>query len=552
MRLTISLADNIRARGRAYFKDGAVQELLPTARGYQATVLGSEDYEVRVYLDGNTVTDSSCTCPYYDTCKHVAAVVLAIEEAESTPSSNPRKVFAKASKELKLALGKQKKETLIETLLEFTAEDHFLRQKLFARFATVVEKKLSTHDIIEQAVSKIRLAARRLVLYEYHSAKKLAQHFEAPFDRVRTAIDRDDYALAFSLSYALAELAAEYTIEVDDSNGYMGGAYEEAKDLMEQATPAELPEDVRQAALQRLLIALAEGGHYFYEWELDLADLAASLVETPAEAKRLETVLDGKTFKGYAAEQIATTRVELKRRFGKAGSAETFEASQVHLPNIRRQLIEAAFAKTDYAEAKRLAGQGIAQHQTEHLLGLVADWKAWLLKIAVAEKDRERIIELCRADVLDGGGRSDMDTFATLKAQIDKAEWTAYFQDLLSALPKDRLGQRSGQLPLLAREKLWEQLLLALQQNPSLGDLDAYVDKFPVKYHADFVALYGVLIDDYLAANVNSQAYAYAAKVLVKIAALGDAERARALAIDWRKRYSQRSAMKRVLGAAGY
>ncbi len=140
MRLTISLPDNIRARGRAYFNDGAVQELLPTARGYQATVLGSEGYEVRVYLDGNTVTGSGCTCPYYDTCKHVAAVVLAIEEAESTPSSNPRKVFAKASKELELALGKQKKETLIETLLEITSEDHFLRQKLFARFSTVVEK----------------------------------------------------------------------------------------------------------------------------------------------------------------------------------------------------------------------------------------------------------------------------------------------------------------------------------------------------------------------------------------------------------------------------
>ncbi len=91
-----------------------------------------------------------------------------------------------------------------------------------------------------------------MVLYDYYSAKILAQHFEAPLARVTAAISADDYALAFELSFTLAELAAEYAIEVDDSGGYMGGVYFEAKELMDEATPADLPETVRERAFAQI------------------------------------------------------------------------------------------------------------------------------------------------------------------------------------------------------------------------------------------------------------------------------------------------------------
>lgn len=220
---------------------------------------------------------------------------------------------------------------------------------------------------------------------------------------VATAISNESLELAFELYFALADLAGEYPSAVDESNGYMGSAYKKAKELIEQSTPAELPEEVRESALQRLLIALAKGDADHYKWELnlaelDLAELATSLVETPAEAKRLETILDGKTFSSYAAEQSTKVRVKLKRRFGKAGIAEDFEATQIHLPSVRQRLIEAAFAKTNYAEPRRLAGQGLPQHESEHQFGWVADWQEWLLKIAKAEGDRAKTIELCRLD----------------------------------------------------------------------------------------------------------------------------------------------------------
>src|SRR4051812_49325230 len=80
--LSSHVTPTIRARGRDYFRSGAVtlETVSPTA--VAATVEGSELYEVDLALDGRTVF-ASCTCPYIDefgdVCKHIWATVLAAE-----------------------------------------------------------------------------------------------------------------------------------------------------------------------------------------------------------------------------------------------------------------------------------------------------------------------------------------------------------------------------------------------------------------------------------------------------------------------------------------
>ncbi|SEO68202.1 DEAD/DEAH box helicase [Paenibacillus sp. OK076] len=73
-------------RGEAYNQSGRVTNLFAShdERHYEAVVRGTERYKVTVDLDDAGEVVAGCSCPgdgrYYDYCKHVAAVLLAIHE----------------------------------------------------------------------------------------------------------------------------------------------------------------------------------------------------------------------------------------------------------------------------------------------------------------------------------------------------------------------------------------------------------------------------------------------------------------------------------------
>lgn len=73
-------------RGEAYNQSGRVTNLVASQdeRHYEAVVRGTERYKVTVDLDDAGEVVAGCSCPgdgrYYDYCKHVAAVLMAIHE----------------------------------------------------------------------------------------------------------------------------------------------------------------------------------------------------------------------------------------------------------------------------------------------------------------------------------------------------------------------------------------------------------------------------------------------------------------------------------------
>ena len=66
------------ARGKAYYRDGAIQNPVIQEREMRAECAGSryEPYRVRVAFGENGVTAASCTCPRGGFCKHLVALLL--------------------------------------------------------------------------------------------------------------------------------------------------------------------------------------------------------------------------------------------------------------------------------------------------------------------------------------------------------------------------------------------------------------------------------------------------------------------------------------------
>lgn len=74
--------NKIRHRGASYYRDGAVEIIHGNQYEMEATVFGTDAYDVELYRQKDTV-HASCTCPYFEgggICKHIWASLLAAEK----------------------------------------------------------------------------------------------------------------------------------------------------------------------------------------------------------------------------------------------------------------------------------------------------------------------------------------------------------------------------------------------------------------------------------------------------------------------------------------
>src|SRR5215210_7468150 len=80
-------------RGREYWHDGQVLELVHRGDELEATVQGSDDepYVVLVALGSRGIVEAGCSCPYDwgGVCKHVVAALLAYLEQPEDIEQRP-------------------------------------------------------------------------------------------------------------------------------------------------------------------------------------------------------------------------------------------------------------------------------------------------------------------------------------------------------------------------------------------------------------------------------------------------------------------------------
>ena len=87
--------DWILERGRTYHQLGRVHRLVHHGREISAVVAGSKLYHVAVRFSGGIPDAASCDCPYAEDgrlCKHVAAVLFALEDMDYAPANDPSSV----------------------------------------------------------------------------------------------------------------------------------------------------------------------------------------------------------------------------------------------------------------------------------------------------------------------------------------------------------------------------------------------------------------------------------------------------------------------------
>src|SRR5205807_6710729 len=107
------------ARGEAYFQEGRVRDLTERHGKLSAIVSGTEDYRVRLWVEGDDLC-YSCNCPLGDDeqfCKHCVAVALAWLQTSKEEKDFPIQRRESPENDLRVFLEQQEKDSLIAMLL---------------------------------------------------------------------------------------------------------------------------------------------------------------------------------------------------------------------------------------------------------------------------------------------------------------------------------------------------------------------------------------------------------------------------------------------------
>lgn len=251
-------------RGVNYAADGYVHSITEYKGKLVATVTGTHDYQVKLWVEHNSL-ESDCTCPMGEMgefCKHCVATALVwADEAKSAShgrSETKTKSGANADgrtgtlDDARAHLERQSKESLIELLFEHALEDKSLRERLLLEAARSNPSGLD----LETYRRVIKDAVKPGGFVDYYEAGAYAHGIRKVTQELRGLL-RDGHAAACIdlTEYALKQVERAIG-QVDDSNGQVGGVLDDLQVLHLEACKQAKPDGVKLA--QRL-----------FKWELE-------------------------------------------------------------------------------------------------------------------------------------------------------------------------------------------------------------------------------------------------------------------------------------------
>ena len=542
---------HILERGRAYFEEDRVSVLERTEDGYTATVEGTEEYEVEILLDGDSIEDMICDCPYAEdgnACKHMAAVLFAVAAAE------PSKEKAPAKKERLTPAGLVEKipdSQLRPLLTELISADEKLYRALLLRYGeTSLDECVKTLKKELASIGK-QYADRDGCIDYYHAgafSEAIADHIQR---QTETLLARNAPLLAFQAGMDALRKYSDYSI--DDSNGDYA-LITDAMDNMCADVLAATDETVAEKIFDLLSDCAKSDQEDWFVQDFASQMVFSHFAGKHFDEKRLALVdeqisaLTSSGKKDYSSEykmkELLTRRFDLMKKLSSPKEElDAFLNRYINYSDIRKLCVQQALDEGKTDEAIRLLEEGKSADRDKR--GLVAEYSEWLMDLYERQERRDKLIaELeYHVFVLSSGG---MEMLNRLKQACTPAQWIEYRERYLS-------GRNYHRLELMESEGLWERLMEAVTTAGRLSTLDRYEAALKKRYPNEMLGAYACILTKEAAAVSDRKRYQELARYLKKLRNYpGGAEQAAQLAEDWRTRYIRRRAMMEELRNAGF
>ncbi|TKX74598.1 hypothetical protein EXE46_07800 [Halorubrum sp. GN11_10-6_MGM] len=248
-------------RGRNYYQQDRVQELHIDGGEISATVRGSNYYDVAIDVTTDPIR-TRCSCPYdyAGDCKHIVAVLLAVDDRDTGTGSNADDSDRTVSETVDIeALVEQTAVADLRTfLLEVIEDDRDICDRFVAFTGEATGK--TVYDYKQEIGQLFEDAAGRRGMVEHDTYIDFSQYH----DLAETHRERGHIDSATDIYRAIAETIRENLNRVDDSGGHYGREIERAiKSYAETVVEQGLDHEQKQPYIEYLCREFIEADHGF-------------------------------------------------------------------------------------------------------------------------------------------------------------------------------------------------------------------------------------------------------------------------------------------------
>jgi hypothetical protein len=539
----------ILARGQDYWEQGRVADLEPKGEeAWRARVEGTESYLVELGLEDDGSVFYHCTCPYDagPVCKHVVAVLLAITQA---PRERDESEARHASDEalLRLLDGVPHGE-LVQFLMELAHQDHGFADQLRLRYGGG-ETGRALKRMVRRALSHEK---DRQGFLDYWGAARAARAVQEILDQADARMRGRDPVGAASIYQAVFETVIPAVGEADDSMGTLADCIYFALGGLKDAGEAMGAED-RRRLFDYCLETSADESILGWDWPWDLAKIAAGLIQSADDRRRLFETLDKMVVLEHArdessfhdvftterAEEIKLSVIEME---GDPEAVRAFLETHTEFHSFRERLARLLIKQGELEAAKQITWDWL-DSKAGSARGLRGRFLGILLDIAMLEGDEAAIMQLGSELFLDTG---DFKIYDMLKRRTPREAWPERVEEML--VNAQRQAWRREIVPgIYIREEMWDGLL-ELAKRVGRRIFLGYREYLEPRFPQEMCNFYEEIVKGMLEHTSNRGVYGEAAEYLRRMGDLEAAARALQLIRELAAKYRNRPAMIDELG----
>jgi len=546
--------ERILERGINYFESGLIINLSCNASGnWGAVVLGSEEYAVTVKPAGDGMAECRCSCPYAieAPCKHIAAVLIALEEQgvdmeqhDEQPVENMSPPSTQSP--LDALLQQSGKEELAEFIRNLCEADITIEHKFLA-YMTPPDSESGKPYFRKLIKSTLEPARRKGIVFSQEARRVTAPVYDL-LNRAEELKKTGHKKTVIDICQTIVEEMVPALQFIDDSNADAGEAIRWAIGLLYEESERPLPSNIQQEFFKWCLKSIEDKRYEGWDFPGDFIAMAVTLSDKPGQHALIEELLnrrieqlaeDSDSFwNSYSLETAVLQKVRLLRKQNRTDEADQLLEKYRNQTRVLEEMIRSAWERGDTDRVQELAEDAIEKH-SEKAPGLVAGWKKWLVKVAEAGNNTELLFQ--RLENLFFSS-PEMETYRRLKEACPAESWSGYASEIILKLENDYRGSRL--LPnIYIEEERFDQLLNYLQGDPDFHLLKQYGHLFIDSAPDEIFTLYEKLIRDFLGKNTGRKKYREMCRVFDHLCSLGLDDQTIRLMDDLKERYFNRPAL---------
>lgn len=479
-----SIDEKILERGIDLFAKEKVT-LLRSGRAGKilAEVIGSRPYQVEVALQGDTITNYHCDCPYDwgGPCKHTVALLFQLSMSDLGGLQEVAKVKKKAEKRAKdadpdatpvtgrkKAAPKKSPNQILEELVRETTETE-IKEFLLTQMIqdSYLADRFKAEYLIVDSIPTLRMYAqglRRLFkryklrggYYTVYDAQGICTALQSDVKRLSLLESTGRVEESYFRSSALIDELYKVYLKTDEGDGLLeviSDAIESMLSSIDQITEKK----VYQHAVRFMLKLINSGSICGWVVEGPILNKLLGVKLTSKQSTDLEASLEGQMHLFSDDELRISALIQLKRKAGGAKAVSAFLEEHKHDDAVVRYLINQAIRSQDYSMARKLA-HGARDMLVETDFHGLYEWVLITKKIALAADAKKDIITSCEWLICYGPPMDRKENLDLIESRMSKKK----FKDLVDKAIRevidtlDRGPAQHCRLDLLIKTDRWE------------------------------------------------------------------------------------------------